>query len=453
LKILLRGGRVIDPASKRDETTDVLIDGGKIVAIDRKIREGAAEDATTLNAEGLVVAPGLVDMHVHFREPGQEYKEDIASGSRAAAAGGVTSVACMPNTDPPLDNDALIAQIVKRGIEVGLCRVHPIAAITRGIEGRDITEMMLMRQAGAVGFSDDGRPVVDARVMRRALEYARLTDVPVISHCEETSLSQGGHMHEGAVSTRLGIKGIPAASEDIGVARDVRLAEITGGRLHVCHVSTARSVEVIREAKARGVRVTAEATPHHFTLTDEACEGFDANTKMNPPLRSEEDREAVIQGLIDGTLDAIATDHAPHAEREKLVEFDRAPFGIIGLETSLALAITSLVVPGHLDLPALVRLMSTAPATILGLEAGTLKKGAPADIVVFDPNTSWTFEREDIRSKSQNTPFLGYSLTGRVLLTIREGKIVHERKEGRSRIGTGRRSKVEEGEPLGSARS
>jgi len=453
LKILLRGGRVIDPASKRDETTDVLIDGGKIVAIDRKIREGAAEDATTLNAEGLVVAPGLVDMHVHFREPGQEYKEDIASGSRAAAAGGVTSVACMPNTDPPLDNDALIAQIVKRGIEVGLCRVHPIAAITRGIEGRDITEMMLMRQAGAVGFSDDGRPVVDARVMRRALEYARLTDVPVISHCEETSLSQGGHMHEGAVSTRLGIKGIPAASEDIGVARDVRLAEITGGRLHVCHVSTARSIEVIREAKARGVRVTAEATPHHFTLTDEACEGFDANTKMNPPLRSEEDRAAVIQGLIDGTLDAIATDHAPHAEREKLVEFDRAPFGIIGLETSLALAITSLVVPGHLDLPALVRLMSTAPATILGLEAGTLKKGAPADIVVFDPNTSWTFEREDIRSKSQNTPFLGYSLTGRVLLTIREGKIVHERKEGRSRIGTGRRSKVEEGEPLGSARS
>jgi dihydroorotase len=453
LKILLRGGRVIDPASKRDETTDVLIDGGKIVAIDRKIREGAAEDATTLNAEGLVVAPGLVDMHVHFREPGQEYKEDITSGSRAAAAGGVTSVACMPNTDPPLDNDALIAQVVKRGIEVGLCRVHPIAAITRGIEGRDITEMMLMRQAGAVGFSDDGRPVVDARVMRRALEYARLTDVPVISHCEETSLSQGGHMHEGAVSTRLGIKGIPAASEDIGVARDVRLAEITGGRLHVCHVSTARSVEVIREAKARGVRVTAEATPHHFTLTDEACEGFDANTKMNPPLRSEEDRAAVIQGLIDGTLDAIATDHAPHAEREKLVEFDRAPFGIIGLETSLALAITSLVVPGHLDLPALVRLMSTAPATILGLEAGTLKKGAPADIVVFDPNTSWTFEREDIRSKSQNTPFLGYSLTGRVLLTIREGKIVHERKEGRARIGTGRRSKVEEGEPLGSARS
>lgn len=259
-------------------------------------------------------------------------------------------------------------------------------------------------------------------------------------------------MHEGAVSTRLGIKGIPAASEDIGVARDVRLAEITGGRLHVCHVSTTRSVEVIREAKARGVRVTAEATPHHFTLTDEACEGFDANTKMNPPLRSEEDRAAVIQGLIDGTLDAIATDHAPHAEREKLVEFDRAPFGIIGLETSLALAITSLVVPGHLDLPALVRLMSTAPAAILCLDAGTLKKGAQADIVVFDPNMAWTFEREDIRSKSQNTPFLGYSLTGRVLLTIRDGKVVHERKEGRARMAPGRRSKIEEGEPLGSAR-
>lgn len=453
MKILLRGGRVIDPASKRDETADVLIDGGKIAAIERKIREGGAADgAATFNAEGLVVAPGLVDMHVHFREPGQEYKEDIASGSRAAAAGGVTSVACMPNTDPPLDNDALIAQVVKRGIEVGLCRVHPIAAITRGIEGREITEMMLMRQAGAVGFSDDGRPVADARVMRRALEYARLTDVPVISHCEETSLSAGGHMHEGAVSTRLGIKGIPAASEDVGVARDVRLAEITGGRLHVCHVSSARSVEIIREAKARGVRVSAEATPHHFTLTDEACEGFDSNTKMNPPLRSAEDREAVIQGLIDGTLDAIATDHAPHAEREKLVEFDRAPFGIIGLETSLALAITSLVVPGHLELTAILRLMSTAPSAILGLDSGTLKKGAPADVVVFDPNMAWTFEREDIGSKSQNTPFLGYPLTGRVLLTIRDGKIVHERKETRARLGTGRRSKVEEGEPLGSAR-
>jgi dihydroorotase len=453
LKILLRGGRVIDPASKRDETADVLIDGGKIAAIERNIREGgAAEGAATFNAEGLVVAPGLVDMHVHFREPGQEYKEDIASGSRAAAAGGVTSVACMPNTDPPLDNDALIAQVVKRGIEVGLCRVHPIAAITRGIEGREITEMMLMRQAGAVGFSDDGRPVADARVMRRALEYARLTDVPVISHCEETSLSAGGHMHEGAVSTRLGIKGIPAASEDLGVARDVRLAEITGGRLHVCHVSSARSVEIIREAKARGVRVTAEGTPHHFTLTDEACEGFDSNTKMNPPLRSAEDREAVIQGLIDGTLDAIATDHAPHAEREKLVEFDRAPFGIIGLETSLALAITSLVVPGHLELASILRLMSTAPSAILGLDSGTLKKGAQADVVVFDPNMAWTFEHEDIRSKSQNTPFLGYPLTGRVLLTIHDGKIVHERKEARTRMGTGRRSKVEEGEPLGSAR-
>ena len=260
-------------------------------------------------------------------------------------------------------------------------------------------------------------------------------------------------MHEGAVSTRLGIRGIPGASEDLGVARDVRLAEIAGGRLHVCHVSTARSVQIIREAKERGVRVTAEATPHHFTLTDEACEGFDSNTKMNPPLRSEEHRAAVIQGLIDGTLDAIATDHAPHAEREKLVEFDRAPFGIIGLETSLALAITSLVGPGHLELGAVLRLMSTAPAAILGLDAGTLQKGAQADIVVFDPNMTWTFEREDIRSKSQNTPFLGYSLTGRVLLTIRDGRIVHERKEGRARMGGGRRSKVEEGEPLGSARS
>jgi dihydroorotase len=305
-----------------------------------------------------------------------------------------------------------------------------------------------MQEAGAVGFSDDGRPVLDGRVMRRALEYAQLTGAPIISHCEETSLSNGGHMHEGAVSTRLGIKGIPGASEDIGVARDVRLAEMTGGRLHVCHVSTARSVEIVRQAKDRGVQVTAEGTPHHFTLTDEACEGFDANTKMNPPLRSAEDRAAVIEGLIDGTLDAIATDHAPHAEREKLVEFDRAPFGIIGLETSLALAITSLVVPGKLPLPTVLRRMTVAPAGILGIEGGTLKKGAAADLVVFDPNMNWIFAREDIRSKSQNTPFLGRHLTGRVLFTIRAGKIVHELHEARSRMG--RRVKVEEGEPLGS---
>ncbi len=298
MKILLRGGRVIDPAANRDEISDVLIDGGKIAAMDRGARgEDAAAGATVMDCRGLVVAPGLVDMHVHFREPGQEYKEDIESGSRAAAAGGVTTVACMPNTDPPLDNEALVALVIQRANEIGICRVLPIAAITRGLEGREITEMMLLKEAGAVGFSDDGRPVENARVMRRALEYARLTGAPIIAHCEEPALSLGGHMHEGAASTRLGIKGIPSASEDVAVAREIRLAEIAGGRLHVCHVSSARSVELVRDAKRRGVQVTAEATPHHFTLTEDSCEGFDANTKMNPPLRSVADRQAVIEGL------------------------------------------------------------------------------------------------------------------------------------------------------------
>jgi dihydroorotase len=442
LKILLRGGRVIDPAAGRDETADVLIEDGKIAAIDRGIRgEDALAGATIMDCSGLVVAPGLVDMHVHFREPGQEYKEDIASGSRAAAAGGVTTVACMPNTDPPLDNEALVAQIVNRSDEIGLCRVLPIAAITRGMQGRELTEMMLLKEAGAVGFSDDGRPVENARVMRRALEYARMTGAPIIAHCEEPALSVGGHMHEGAASTRLGIKGIPSASEDIAVAREIRLAEITGGRVHVCHVSSARSVDLVRDGKRRGVHVTAEATPHHFTLTEDACEGFDSNTKMNPPLRSAADREALIEGLADGTLDAIATDHAPHAEREKLVEFDHAPFGIIGLETSLALAIGSLVVPGRIDLPTVLRRMTAAPAQILGIDAGRLTRGGIADVVVFDPDMDWTFTRADIKSKSPNTPFLGTKLTGRVLLTIKSGRIVHERPEVQPRWGA--RVKVE----------
>lgn len=451
MNLHLRGGRVIDPATSRDEAADVFIEDGRITAVGRDATKkaeaaataGGAEPLTTFDATGLVVAPGLVDVHVHFREPGQEYKEDIESGSRAAAAGGVTTVACMPNTDPPLDNEALVMQVVNRGREAGLCRVLPIAAITRGLRGAEITEMMLLKEAGAVGFSDDGRPVENARVLRRAFEYARLTGAPIIAHCEETALSAGGHMHEGVVSTRLGIKGIPSASEDAAVARDIRLAEIAGGRLHVCHVSSARSVELVREAKRRGIAVTCEATPHHFTLIDEICEGFDANTKMNPPVRSAADREAIWQGLADGTIDAIATDHAPHAEREKLVEFDRAPFGIIGLETSLALAITSLVEPGRLDLPTVLRRMTSSPAAILGIEAGTLGKGAVADVVVFDPKAEWTFTREDVRSKSSNTPFLGTKLTGRVLLTIHRGRVVHERPEMRTRTSSGARARTE----------
>lgn len=434
MKILIREGRVIDPAAGHDAPADVLVENGTILAVEPRIE---TEDARVVHAKGLVVTPGLVDMHVHFREPGFEYKEDIASGSRAAAAGGFTAVACMPNTEPVIDNEALVASIVRRGQEAGLCRVHPIAAITKGQQGRELTEMMLLRDAGAVGFSDDGRPVDSSRVMRRALEYARLTGQPIISHSEDVALSAGGHMHEGVVSTRLGIEGIPSASEDVAVARDVRLAEITGGRLHVCHLSSARSVEIVRRAKERGVRVTAEATPHHFTLTDEAVEGFDANTKMNPPLRAEADRTALIEGLADGTIDAIATDHAPHAPLEKLLEFDRAPFGIIGLESSLALALTVLVRGGHLSLADVVERMTLAPARILGLDAGTLRPGAPADLAVIDPGLEWTFGTGDVFSKSSNTPFLGRSLTGRVLLTLLEGRAVHERPEIRERIASG----------------
>jgi len=437
VKILIQGGRVIDPATEHDGVADVLIEDGTIVAVEPGIR---VAEAHTVDAAGLVVAPGLVDMHVHFREPGYEYKEDIASGSKAAARGGFTSVACMPNTNPVLDNEGLVAQVVRRGQEAGHCRVHPIAAITRGQQGRELTEMMVLKEAGAVGFSDDGVPVESARVMRRALEYSRLTGLAIISHSEEKTLSAGGHMHEGVWSARLGIGGIPSASEDVAVARDVRLAEITGGRLHVCHVSSRRSVEILRDAKERGVSVTAEATPHHFTLTDEAVAGFDSNTKMNPPLRSERDRQALIDGLADGTLDAIATDHAPHAAREKLVEFDQAPFGILGLQTALPLALEVLVGGGHLGLPAVVERLTRAPARILGLEAGTLRPGVPADVTVFDPSARWTLTKDELESKSRNTPFLGRELTGRVLLTLLAGRATWEDDAIRTRInGPGRR--------------
>ncbi len=426
MRILIRGGRVIDPASSLDEKADVLIEDGRIAAVGTDLEAG---DARRVDAEGLVVAPGLVDMHVHFREPGQEYKEDIASGSRAAAAGGVTSCACMPNTDPVIDNEALVSRTRQRGEEVGICRVYPVAAITKGLAGERLTEMKLLERAGAVGFSDDGLPVTSARMMRRALEYSQITDVPVMTHAEERTLSAGGHMHEGLMSTKLGIPGIPAAAEEIAIDRDIRLAEMTKGRLHVCHVSTAGAVELIRDAKERGVDVTAEGTPHHFTLTDEAVSGFDPNTKMNPPLRTEEDRRALCDALRDGTIDAIATDHAPHARREKLVEYDKAPFGIIGLETSLALAITTLVESGNLTLPQVIEKMSTVPARILGLAAGTLGTGQPADVIVFDPEKRWIFTEADIRSKSRNTPFLGRELTGRVLLTLVGGKAVYSRPE------------------------
>lgn len=431
MKILIKGGRVVDPTNGHDGIADVLVEGGTVLAVGENLDSDAAN---VVDAQGLVVAPGFVDMHVHFREPGFEYKEDIESGSKAAACGGFTAVACMPNTNPVLDNEGLVSSIVRRGNDVGLCRVHPIAAITKGQEGNELTEMNLLREAGAVGFSDDGVPVESARVMRRALEYSRTTGQPIIAHSEEKALSAGGHMHEGEISTILGIPGIPSASEDVAVARDARLAEITGGRLHICHVSSARSVDVIRDAKKRGVSITAEATPHHFTLTHDGLMTFDTNLKMNPPLRSEEDRAALIAGLADGTLDVIATDHAPHADLEKLVEFDSAPFGILGLQTALPLAIEILVDGGHLTLSQMVERMSVAPARILGLPGGTLTPGTPADIVVFDPEQRWTHDREGIVSKSRNTPFLDREMKGRVLLTLLDGKATWQDDAMRPRI-------------------
>jgi dihydroorotase len=410
---------------------DVLLEDGRIAAVEPGI---AADGVREIDAVGLTVAPGLVDMHVHLREPGYEYKEDIASGSAAAAAGGFTSVACMPNTNPALDDEPSIAAVLSRAAEVGLCRVHPIAAITRGRAGKDLTEMVLLERAGAVGFSDDGDPVGSSRVMRRALEYSRLTSRAILSHSEDRDLSAGGHMNEGRMSTLLGIPGMPAAAEEIGTERDIRLAEMTGGRLHVCHVSTAGSVEILRQAKRRGVRVTAEAAPHHFTLTDEAVEGYDASTKMSPPLRTPEDRSAIIEGLADGTLDAIATDHAPHADREKLVEFDRAPFGIIGLETALGLAVTELVAGGHMTLPEVIAKMSIIPSQILGIDAGTLSVGAVADIVLIDPQEKWTVSQADLRSKARNTPFIDRALVGRAVLTLLGGETTHAHPDALSRI-------------------
>ena len=437
MKLLIRGGRVIDPATRHDDVADVLLEDGAIVGVERNL---AVDDARIVDARGLVVAPGLVDMHVHFREPGFEYKEDIATGSRAAARGGFTAVACMPNTNPVLDTESAVSQVRQRGNEVGLCRVHPIAAITKGQKGCELTEMQILAEAGAVGFSDDGFPVESARVMRRALEYANFTGRPIIAHCEEKTLAAGGHVHEGVVSLRLGIPGMPGIAEDLGVARDVRLAEMTRGRLHVCHVSTARSVEVIRQAKDRGVRVTAEAAPHHFTLTDEALEGFDVNAKMNPPLRPEADRQAVLAGVADGTLDVIATDHAPHAAREKLVEFDRAPFGIIGLETSLSLSLEVLRRETALDLSAILERMSTIPSRLLALDGGSLRPGAAADLVLFDPDEEWTLTEADLGSKARNTPFLGRRMTGRVLLTLLGGRATWESPALRARLAAGGRA-------------
>jgi dihydroorotase len=420
--MLLKGGRVVDPSQDHDATADVLLVDGKVEGVGRGL--GAPEGAEIHDVSGKVVAPGLVDIHVHLREPGREDAETVASGARAAAAGGFTAVCAMPNTDPVTDNQAAVGFIVKQGAEAGAARVYPIGAMTLGQEGEQLSEFGELVAAGAVAVSDDGHPVVSSQLMRSALEYARSFDIPVAEHCEDPYLFKHGVMHEGRVSARLGLKGIPAACEEIMVVRNLLLAELTGGHIHLCHMSTRGSVEFIRRAKDRGVRVTAEATPHHFTLTHEACEGYDTDAKMNPPLREEADVAALCDGLKDGTIDVIATDHAPHHYESKEREFDDAPFGVIGLETALGLGLTRLVVPKRLTLPELIRRMSTEPARVFHLPGGTLRRGAAADVVVFDPAARWMVDPARFHSKSRNTPFGGHELQGRVERTIVGGVTV-----------------------------
>jgi dihydroorotase len=414
----IANGRIIDPANMIDRSGDLLIKDGVVVGPE----EPVPADIPVIDADGCWVVPGLIDIHVHLREPGEEYKEDILSGARSAASGGFTAVACMPNTKPVNDNATITAMIRARAAEAAV-RVYPVGAISLGSEGQQLAEFGEMKAAGAVAVTDDGQPVRDSQLMRRALEYATDFDLPVISHSEEATLSTGV-MNEGAVATRLGLKGIPAAAESIMVYREIALAEFTGSRVHIAHVSTAMSVDLIRAAKARGVRVTAETAPHYFILTDEAVVGYDTNTKMNPPLRSAADREAIRVALADGTLDAIATDHAPHSILEKELEFDRAANGIIGLETALPLGMAlireKVLAPGRL-----IELMSVNPARILGVPGGSLSPDAPADITVIDPQRQFVYSADQVVSKSRNTPFLGWTLQGRAVLTMVGGSIRH----------------------------
>jgi dihydroorotase len=427
MKLLIANGHVIDPAQNQNSGMDILIEDGKVAAwIGRG--EKRPSDVEIFDATGLIVAPGFIDMHVHLREPGQEHKETIASGCAAAAAGGWTSVCPMPNTDPVNDNAAITRYMIEQAERAGLANVFPIGAITKSSEGVELAEMGEMKAAGAVAVSDDGRPVPNAGTMRRAMQYAYDFDLPVIDHCEDKSLSSGGVMHEGRVSLRLGLKGMPALAEEIDAVRDILIAKETGARIHIAHASTKGTIEAVRQAKAEGVNVTCEVTPHHFSLTDEAVEGYDTNTKMAPPLRSGEHLAAVLEGLRDGTIDAIATDHAPHHADEKALEFDRAPMGITGLETAVSLAFEKLVHTGVIDLVRLINLCSVNPARIFKLaRRGSLAPGSIADITLLDPDLRWTYSASSSMSKSRNTPFDGWSFTGAAVATIVGGKVVFKR--------------------------
>ena len=421
MSLLIKNGRVVDPSTGTDETLDVLIKEGRIAAVDKKL---AARGAEVFDATGLVVTPGFIDLHVHLREPGFERKETIASGLAAALAGGFTGVCCMPNTDPVNDNASVTRFILDRATASSPVRVYPIASITKQSKGDELAPYAELKEAGVRALSDDGRPVVKSSVMRRAMEYAGSLGLLVIDHAEDPDLAGEGVMHEGKVSVRLGLKGIPSEAESLPIKRDIALAGLTGQRIHIAHVSTKQGVDAIRAAKKKRVPVTAEAAPHHFSLTDEAVLGFDSNTKMNPPLRTREDVEAVIEGLADGTLDAIATDHAPHAYEEKMVEFDRAPNGIIGLQTAVALALDKLVRPNRISLKRMVDAFSCAPARILGLEGkGTIQVGADADLTIFSLRKETCLQASDIKSLSKNSPYLGMRLKGAVVATVIAGEV------------------------------
>lgn len=424
--LLICGGRIIDFASGLDRVGDVYVRGKRIIKIETKKRINPAKygtDEKVIDARDKIVCPGLVDIHTHLREPGREDEETIYTGSDAAVAGGFTSICCMPNTEPPIENQESVNFIYEKA-KSALCKIYPIACITKGQKGEELTEMADLKNAGAVAVSDDGKPVSNSRIMRYALEYSKMIDLPLVSHCEDLNLSSEGAMHEGFVSTVLGIKGIPSSAEEIMVARDIMLAEFTGGKLHIAHVSTSEAVDFIREAKKKKMKLTCEATPHHFTLTDEAIRTFDTNCKVNPPLRTKKDVEMIKKGLKEGTVDVIATDHAPHSIEEKEVEFDAAPFGMIGLETALSLVITELIERKVLTWKDAIAKMSYNPAKILKLDAGELKVGGPADITIIDPELEWAVDLNQFRSKSKNSPFGGWKLKGRAWMTIVGGKIV-----------------------------
>lgn len=420
----IRNGRVIDPASRKDEVADVLLKDGKVAAVGRGLDAAGIPE---FDASGLVVTPGLIDMHVHLREPGFEHSETIETGARAAAAGGFTSICCMPNTAPVNDSATVTRYIIERARQHAIVNVFPIGAITKGSAGEELASIGSMKKAGIVAISDDGRPVMNARVMRRAMELAKSFNVPVIDHCEDLHLSAGGDMHEGLCSVRLGLRGIPAASEDVMVARDILLADLTGAQFHVAHISSRHSIRMVAHAKQLGLPITSEVCPHHFTLADEDVQPYDSNYKMKPPLRGKEHVAAAVEGILSGAIDAIATDHAPHPGSEKMQEFERCPFGILGLETAVGLSLGTFVHTGKITLNKLVELFTVAPARILHLDRGTLNSGVPGDVTILDPNLTWTYDVNRSFSKSRNSPYHGHEFRGCAVATIVGGNIVWRR--------------------------